>query len=633
MPCHRCGRLARVKDDTPPEPGFVECPEECGSTQYCSPECLEMDRVDHSRVCLGRCATTDHPLYQLKVLALQDEQYYPTIQLAVFLVLSGRNWRSVCRKEEEEEEEPLRRESWTEFVEPAHKLLLEVLREPQQQDSADSESTSTIDPPSLEEWIQLLQCVNRTYITGSTRSSYAVLCDVMTARDGWDPSNPMVIKLLEGSTATSLIELMDEPDQCFPPVPWFVLAVPPAERVDGGATTTTTTTRHQHSCIPSYETVMNLTAQGSETSISTPNPSTNRRLPILTYRSLTESPKNTTTTQTPPDDPSITVSLIDNTYPWEERRELLQERGIRCQCLRCRFEQQPTAESWSPGELRRLLALAKTQERYDDAMDIVTVMVQQLQATNDKRSQNLGEALWEQARIAGWQGDFSRREELLISAVLDSTYEPLQTALLEANAYYRNEGETVKHPGAPWKAAKELEDDVFIGEHVLDAQECQDMVAAAEAHFQNKKDYWTTSRHFAVPTTDVPIYQIPELLQWFNVQLEQTIFPAMLAHFEIPEGQRLRIFDAFLVKYDAAAGQKRLPLHNDQSEYSLTIAMNPLYAYEGGGTYFCDSDSSIKTDVGGVTSFRGELLHAGTTITRGLRYIIVCFIYAKETLQ
>ena len=75
---------------------------------------------------------------------------------------------------------------------------------------------------------------------------------------------------------------------------------------------------------------------------------------------------------------------------------------------------------------------------------------------------------------------------------------------------------------------------------------------------------------------------------------------------------------------------KRLPLHNDQSEYSLTVAMNPMDEYAGGGTYFCDTNESIKTEVGGVISFEGDLLHAGTMITKGTRYIIVCFIYEEQ---
>jgi hypothetical protein len=152
------------------------------------------------------------------------------------------------------------------------------------------------------------------------------------------------------------------------------------------------------------------------------------------------------------------------------------------------------------------------------------------------------------------------------------------------------------------------------------------MVHVAEQYQQQQPSgSWSTSRHYAVPTTDIPICQIPEILAWFNRELERSIFPAMEKHFDV-QG-RLRIFDAFLAKYDADVGQNRLPLHNDQSDYSLTIAMNSVTEYADGGTYFVDTDATYKTDIGGIVSFRGDLLHAGKRITRGTRYIIVCFIY------
>lgn len=70
-------------------------------------------------------------------------------------------------------------------------------------------------------------------------------------------------------------------------------------------------------------------------------------------------------------------------------------------------------------------------------------------------------------------------------------------------------------------------------------------------------------------------------------------------------------------------------MHHDNSILSLTIAMNPLDEYEGGGTYFSDTQETYKTDVGGVISFRGDLVHAGKEIVDGVRYIIVCFIYLE----
>ena len=53
----------------------------------------------------------------------------------------------------------------------------------------------------------------------------------------------------------------------------------------------------------------------------------------------------------------------------------------------------------------------------------------------------------------------------------------------------------------------------------------------------------------------------------------------------------LRVSDAFVVRYDAAA-QRSLPTHQDDSHLSLTIALNDAGEYEGGGTAFEDVDGA-----------------------------------------
>lgn len=47
----------------------------------------------------------------------------------------------------------------------------------------------------------------------------------------------------------------------------------------------------------------------------------------------------------------------------------------------------------------------------------------------------------------------------------------------------------------------------------------------------------------------------------------------------------LRVSDAFVVKYDASAGQRRLTPHRDGSVFSFNVALNHLEEYDGGGTF------------------------------------------------
>ena len=99
---------------------------------------------------------------------------------------------------------------------------------------------------------------------------------------------------------------------------------------------------------------------------------------------------------------------------------------------------------------------------------------------------------------------------------------------------------------------------------------------------------------------------------------------------------RLRVWDAFVVRYDAAA-QRSLPLHQDDSHLSLTIALNGGDGFDGGGTGFADvhggsraSPLVVRPRLGHAVAFPGALWHGGEPITRGRRYVIAAFLWVAS---
>jgi tetratricopeptide (TPR) repeat protein len=569
--CTHCGRLAEAKAPVEYASSYVECSTNCGA-KYCGEVCRN---AGEGHVCVGP-HSVDHPIYLLKMLALEaGPTIYATIHLALALICSlgidkAEALLSGAAKVLSVERAALGK-ALAAHVDTSYKLVLEVLGD------------TTEKPVVLlkEKWSNMLQLVSAQIVEGSTKSMYASECERVSVVEGWNDScNGYLLDLLEGEATA--VEIMDEPGQYFPPTLWFALF---QESL-------------RHSCCPSH--ALSGDAVGR-----------------IHLRARFEGKNDGTGGE-------ATISIIDSNHELEIRTEMMEEKGLlNCQCLRCTFEREPlNTNSFLADDLRLLLEHAKDQMRYDDAMDIAEAMV--------RSSPKDGAALFSRARIAGWKGDFQKREQLLNEAVILVEDTATLAELKEADAYYRKQdGGIIHQPSTPWITVDGLEECVYVGEKILDADECLNMVNVAEA-YQLERGNWTTSRHYAVPTTDVPIHEIPELLSWFNLQLEQMIFPAMEEHFETVG--RLRIFDAFLVKYDADTGQKRLPLHNDQSEFSLTIAMNGINCYEGGGTYFNDVGETVKTDVGGIISFKGELLHAGQMITYGQRYVIVCFIYEEDEI-
>ena len=133
-----------------------------------------------------------------------------------------------------------------------------------------------------------------------------------------------------------------------------------------------------------------------------------------------------------------------------------------------------------------------------------------------------------------------------------------------------------------------------------------------------------------MPTTDLPLHRVPALLRWFNAAMQRSIAPLLAAaHPGAVDAARVRVHDAFVVRYDAAA-QRHLPVHRDQSVFSLTIALNARAEFDGGGTYFAQSRTVVCPDAGQLVVFSGETRHGGEPITAGVRYIIAAFLYLAD---
>ena len=133
---------------------------------------------------------------------------------------------------------------------------------------------------------------------------------------------------------------------------------------------------------------------------------------------------------------------------------------------------------------------------------------------------------------------------------------------------------------------------------------------------------------------------VPGLLDWFEHRLRTRLFPMLQALYPeaIPSADVLRCHDAFISRYDAN-GMASLEVHQDTTDFTFTIALNPRAEYSGGGTIFPAlrepgaraaepfTNTVVSPDVGCVASFPGRLYHGGNEITSGVRWIIPLFIY------
>lgn len=150
---------------------------------------------------------------------------------------------------------------------------------------------------------------------------------------------------------------------------------------------------------------------------------------------------------------------------------------------------------------------------------------------------------------------------------------------------------------------------------------------------------WSTRRHRAYATTDLPLNAVPAIDGWVRNSLRSRVLSAIaVRHGWLPRrfdneacperaDARLAFRDLFCVQYSAAPGcQNSLDLHRDGSIISFNILLNSPSCFDGGGTFIEDDDMVYIINQGDCFVHSGKLRHAGAPITRGERYVLVAFV-------
>lgn len=164
-----------------------------------------------------------------------------------------------------------------------------------------------------------------------------------------------------------------------------------------------------------------------------------------------------------------------------------------------------------------------------------------------------------------------------------------------------------------------------IHRQLLSLTECQHILEVCE-----RQTEWTTDRHSAFATTDIPIRSDPQLAHLEQV-VKDRLFPELAEYYEFKESD-IEFRDIFLVKYNVNA-QKGLKIHTDGCLFSLTLLVSNPNDFEGGGTYYQSIDQVLHLGQGDVAYHDARVMHSGIDITKGSRYILVAFIDTVDTIE
>ncbi|KAI8137469.1 hypothetical protein BJV82DRAFT_646841 [Fennellomyces sp. T-0311] len=161
-------------------------------------------------------------------------------------------------------------------------------------------------------------------------------------------------------------------------------------------------------------------------------------------------------------------------------------------------------------------------------------------------------------------------------------------------------------------------------EHLLSSMECDAVLKQCR-----ELNDWTTTRHSAFPTTDIPIRNTP--LEYLVDMVRTRLFPRLAASYGFHPTRDLDFRDVFLVKY-AADAQRGLKMHTDGCLVSFNVLISHQDDFRGGGTYFASIDSDVQLEQGDCVFHDARIMHRGIDITQGERYILVGFVDTVDTI-
>lgn len=200
---------------------------------------------------------------------------------------------------------------------------------------------------------------------------------------------------------------------------------------------------------------------------------------------------------------------------------------------------------------------------------------------------------------------------------------------------------------------------------LLDGSRARRLIQLADEH--GEAHGWSTRRHKAYPTIDIPVDESPALRREIRPFVNRLVLPTLASHYGFTTNE-LSVSDLFLAKYQGKyqggaysdpaettpsavdAKQDALAPHRDMSLLSFSILLSDESEFEGGGLRFasagpeCDAcDGSqharavcarcggtahkpIPARRGDLTMHCGKLLHEALPVTVGLRYVVVGFV-------
>jgi hypothetical protein len=309
----------------------------------------------------------------------------------------------------------------------------------------------------------------------------------------------------------------------------------------------------------------------------------------------------------------LTVSFLHGTDQLQSQREQALKELFgplyKCCCRKCEFERSAGSDVFfsldgdladigiDASDLMRLAHSYMQEQQYVAVLNVIACALARGEVDGDTfhlaGAACLSLNRWSDARKLWRQGllRFPRHERLQDEVLKDNVYTNIThewgALAPTAPAHCSFDAYEVKGKACIFASQSPL----------ITQEECAFVIQSAEG-FAASGAGWTTSRHYAAPTTDIPIHAMAEVAAWFNQMMAGALQTHLLKHLGTSPRSRVHVHDAFVVKYQVDSGsgtsQRYLPIHADESTHSFVVALNGAAEYVGGGTYFVGLGEAVR---------------------------------------
>jgi len=151
-----------------------------------------------------------------------------------------------------------------------------------------------------------------------------------------------------------------------------------------------------------------------------------------------------------------------------------------------------------------------------------------------------------------------------------------------------------------------------------------EIIVGCEAYATNRPNGWCTDL-YSLTRQDLALVDVPGMMEFAMPLLQyQSRCICELFHTSTVKVDRKQ---PHVLKYNK--DHRGVQLHHDRCDVTANLMMSRGHTYVGGGTYFPDLNKVIRLNHGEFLLHPGTLVHGGTDIVEGTRYLMVLFAHFK----